>query len=171
MTAARIRHTPQRTAIREALEGAARPLSLAEILASAQAAVPTLGIATVYRALNQLVAQGWIRAVELPGENDRYEVASRVQHHHHHFRCLDCDRVYDIEGCAGDVARMAPRGFTVERHDITLYGRCASCRSMRQGSAPRSRARGRPQGVAGSRRADEVVRPRPARPGGGRRPT
>ena len=41
------RKTPQREAIREAIEAADRPLSPQEILELAQRAVPQLGIATV----------------------------------------------------------------------------------------------------------------------------
>jgi Fur family ferric uptake transcriptional regulator len=31
---------------------------------------------------------------------------------------------YDVPGCPGDLRRLAQRGFTVEDHDVTLYGRC-----------------------------------------------
>jgi Fur family ferric uptake transcriptional regulator len=38
-----------------------------------------------------------------------------------------------VPGCPGDLHRLAPRGFTVEQHDVTLYGRCRDCgrRGMR----------------------------------------
>ena len=49
------RSTRQRTAIRDALEAAQRPLLPQEVLDAAQAQVPSLGIATVYRNLKQLV--------------------------------------------------------------------------------------------------------------------
>ena len=120
------RSTRQRDAIRHVVEAAARPLSPTEILTAAQRSVPALGIATVYRAIKQLVADGIIRSVSLPGESDRYEIAESA--HHHHFQCMACRRVYDIAGCPGSLKRLAPRGFSVEHHDVTLYGRCAECR-------------------------------------------
>jgi Fur family transcriptional regulator, ferric uptake regulator len=32
-----------------------------------------------------------------------------------------------VHACPGDLAHMAPAGFRVEAHDITLYGQCADC--------------------------------------------
>lgn len=129
------RSTRQRTAIREAIASAARPLLAQEVLDRAQAEVPALGIATVYRNLKLMVDDGELRSVLLPGENPRYELAGHT--HHHHFQCVQCQRVYDVHACPGDLGRLAPAGFTVEDHDLTLYGRCIDCQPK---PARRSRA-------------------------------
>jgi Fur family ferric uptake transcriptional regulator len=120
------RSTRQRTSIRTALEKAGRPLLPAEILSAAQLEVPAMGLATVYRNLKQLIDAAEVAIVELPGEVPRYEIA---RHHHHHFRCNVCQRVFDIDKCPGDMKQLLPRGFTVEHHELTLYGRCSDCRS------------------------------------------
>ncbi|MCW8129453.1 MAG: transcriptional repressor [Planctomycetota bacterium] len=119
------RKTVQRQAIREAIEEASRPLSPQEVLDLARARVKRIGIATVYRTIKSLLAEGVLKAVDLPGEPPRYEPAGK--HHHHHFRCRTCNKVYEIEGCPKDLKRMAPRGFRVEGHDLVLYGLCAGC--------------------------------------------
>ncbi|WKB55385.1 Fur family transcriptional regulator [Eleftheria terrae] len=119
------RNTRQRSAIREAIVAAERPLLPQEVLEAAQPSVPGLGIATVYRNLKSLVEDGVLQAVTLPGENPRFEPAGRQ--HHHHFQCLRCQRVFDVHACPGDLSRLAPAGFTVEDHDLTLYGRCSDC--------------------------------------------
>jgi Fur family ferric uptake transcriptional regulator len=119
------RATRQRDAIRSAIESAKRPLSPQEVLEAARRAVRTLGMATVYRNLKRLVAEGSVRMITLPGESARYETG--VSAHHHHFQCTTCRRVYDVPGCPGNLRRMAPRGFRVEHHDVTLYGRCSDC--------------------------------------------
>jgi Fur family ferric uptake transcriptional regulator len=49
------------------------------------------------------------------------------QHHHHHFHCTACDRVFPIHACPGSMSDLAPPGFEVQHHDLTLRGRCASC--------------------------------------------
>ncbi len=119
------RNTRQRSAIREAVAQAGRPLLPQEVLDAAQLQVPGLSLATVYRNLRTLQDEGELRAVMLPGENARYEVAGHG--HHHHFQCRECGRVFEVEGCPGNLARLAPPGFEVEDHDITLYGRCREC--------------------------------------------
>ena len=123
------RHTRQRAAIREAIVAAARPLLPQEVLQAAQQQVPGLGIATVYRNLKGLVEEGELRAVHLPGENPRFESTGHA--HHHHFQCRQCQRVFDVHACPGDLSRLAPQGFTVEDHDLTLYGRCQECSTAR----------------------------------------
>ena len=123
------RHTRQRAAIREAIVAAARPLLPQEVLQAAQQQVPGLGIATVYRNLKGLVEEGELRAVHLPGENPRFEATGHA--HHHHFQCRQCQRVFDVHACPGDLSRLAPQGFTVEAHDLTLYGRCQECSTAR----------------------------------------
>lgn len=119
------RSTRQRTAIRTAIDAAGRPLSPQEVLEAAQAEVPALGLATIYRNLKQMVDAGEILVVMLPGESPRYEAARHE--HHHHFQCTNCKRVFDVHDCPGDLAKLAPKGFTVERHEITLYGLCDQC--------------------------------------------
>jgi Fur family ferric uptake transcriptional regulator len=84
-----------------------------------------MGIATVYRNIKSLLENGLIGTVYLPGENPRYE--SSHHHHHHHFHCRLCDKVYDIHDCPGNLQQLAPDGFQVDRHELTLYGTCGAC--------------------------------------------
>jgi Fur family transcriptional regulator, ferric uptake regulator len=82
-------------------------------------------LTTVYRKLELLIAEGAVQVITLITECPRYEMAESA--HHHHFQCNSCRRVYDVPGCLGDLRRLAARGFTVEHHDVTLYGRCRDC--------------------------------------------
>lgn len=119
------RDTQQRRAIRSVIEEASRPLSPREVLDGAQPRSPGLGIATVYRTLRTGVEGGWLRQVDLPGEAPRYEPTGKQ--HHHHFHCRICDRVYEIEGCPDGLVSLTPPGFSLEAHEVVLYGRCAQC--------------------------------------------
>ena len=119
------RQTRQRDTIRAALAAAGRPLGPQEVLAAARAELPGLGIATVYRAIKALLAEGWLRAVELPGSTPRYEVAGK--RHHHHFHCRACDGVFEVEACPAGIRGLLPGGFRLEEHEIILYGLCAVC--------------------------------------------
>lgn len=119
------RNTRQRTAIRQVIDSAGRPLSPQEVLLAAQAQVPRMSLATVYRNLKLLHEAAEIDAVSLPGDSPRYEACR--QGHHHHFQCTACERVFDVHACPGNLAAMAPPGFVVDHHELTLYGRCAEC--------------------------------------------
>lgn len=119
------RQTSQRAAIELSLREAEHPLSLDELLQTARAHAPGLGIATVYRNLKRLVEEGIVVPVLLPDEPARYEQAGKG--HHHHFRCRLCQRVYDVHACMGDLNRLLPAGFRLEAHEILLFGTCSDC--------------------------------------------
>ncbi|HAA57306.1 MAG TPA: transcriptional repressor [Myxococcales bacterium] len=120
------RKTEQRAVLKKVLKEADRPLSVQEIFEGAQSELPKIGLATVYRNIKALVEHEWLTVVDLPGESSRYEVAGKE--HHHHFHCKTCDRVFEIEGCVGgSIADLTPKGFSLEFHEIILYGRCDEC--------------------------------------------
>ena len=120
------RSTRQRSAIRQVIDEARRPLSPPEVLELAQQQVAAMGMATVYRNLKLLVDEGAVQMVTLPGDSPRYESAGHA--HHHHFQCEACGRVFDVHACPGDLSSMAPAGFQVSHDELTLYGLCADCR-------------------------------------------
>lgn len=126
------RNTRQRAAILGAIEAAGRPLSPTELHGMARSEAPALGLATVYRTIKSLLQEHRIREVSLPGEPARYEVAHLG--HHHHFKCTLCDRVFDIAECTTDWNTLAPAGFAVDAHEVTLFGRCSDC--VRGSSTP-----------------------------------
>jgi Fur family transcriptional regulator, ferric uptake regulator len=123
-----MRDTQQREAIRSVLLNAGRPLSIDEVYESAKNKVGSLGIATVYRNLKALQSEGWIIQVDLPGQSPRWEVPPEV--HHHHFLCLTCDKLYEIQVCSENLLHllhMLPEGYILEGHDILLQGQCDVC--------------------------------------------
>jgi Fur family ferric uptake transcriptional regulator len=128
------KNTRQRSAIQDVIGTAQRPLLPMEILTFTQDEIPELGLATVYRNLKLLLQAGTIQSVDLPGAPPRYEIAR--QPHHHHFQCRHCEQVFDIPGCPTDIEMIAPPGFAVERHELTLYGVCASCKGAAAAQPP-----------------------------------
>jgi len=119
--------TQQKLVLGAVFEHAKRPLTPAEIWEEARKKLPTLGIATVYRAIKQFVDEGQVRTVDVPGAAPHYE--STARHHHHFFLCQQCKRLFDLVGCVRGVKSLAPNGFRVKQHEIVLYGECATCAS------------------------------------------
>lgn len=120
------RQTRQRDTILQVLAAANGPLSVPEIFALGQKVLP-LGIATVYRTINLLLAAKEIQSVILPSGETRYE--SSDLGHHDHFQCRKCGHVFDLSVCPLhlDNGTIIPGGFIVEDHEMTLYGLCAKC--------------------------------------------
>lgn len=121
------RNTRQRGAIRRAFQRTNRPLGTGEVLELARAEVGGLGIATVYRNIRTLADEGWLAVVELPGTVPRYEINGKERHPH--FRCRQCDRVFEASGCVSSLTELVPPGFSLEDHELVLYGLCAECAS------------------------------------------
>lgn len=127
------RTTRQKRAIRSAFESEGRPLSTNEAFEAAQSVIDGLGIATVYRSIRSLLDDGWLTPIDVPGKGILYELAGKE--HHHHFSCTTCHRVFELDGCEADVVVPLPRGFHAIGHDVTIFGRCASCTSEQKSAA------------------------------------
>lgn len=121
-----LRSTRQRDVISRVLDEAQGPLTVAEILERAQADLPALGIATVYRTLKMLTQQHKIHPVALDGET-LYEASGRG--HHHHFSCNGCGKVFTLHTCPVSLpsGTVYAGGFVVQSHEVTLYGQCPEC--------------------------------------------
>ena len=75
--------------------------------------LPTIGIATVYRNLNQLAEMGEVIRIPQPGGNDRFD--ARVDEHYH-IRCPICGGLTDL---------LLPEGESTEelmRNACKLFG-------------------------------------------------
>ena len=102
-----------------------RPLRVDEVLDYGCRMVESLNKATVYRNLKLLVDDGWLNRVTHPSLGTLYERAGKS--HHHHFHCRQCNRTYELPGCARKDADIAPDRFVVEDYEIFLFGICPSC--------------------------------------------
>ena len=101
--------------------------------------LPRVSLGTVYRNLRLLVALGLVK--DLPGPHARFDGNLSD---HHHFTCLACGRIADVDGPLTEphsralMSRVASSGgFSVTHHRIEFYGRCAACRRKRAGRARR----------------------------------
>lgn len=85
-----------------------------------------VGLATVYRVLNQFVQAGVLTRTHLDGDRAVYELNDRD--HHDHIVCVRCGRVVEfvdpqIERRQREIA--AERGFELADHRLQLFGECA----------------------------------------------
>lgn len=118
-----MRYSKQREAVYSVLSHTDTHPNAAWIYARAREIVPNISLGTVYRNLDELVAEGRIKRVSASGSADRYDAAVG---NHAHFLCEQCGRVIDLDS-PKVVLPDAPVGVT--RCEITLYGICDECRS------------------------------------------
>ena len=93
--------------------------------------IPKISKGTVYRNLKVLKEAGKIREINLSGTVSRYEAAYSS---HYHFRCVNCDRVIDLDGPTLDdldskVARQT--GLKISYHHMEFCGLCHDCQSLK----------------------------------------
>jgi Fe2+ or Zn2+ uptake regulation protein len=126
------RYSPVRRRIVEALAGADRPQSVADLVR----AVPELAVSSAYRNLNVLAEAGTVTRVTTDDDAARYELAEAVtERHHHHLVCTGCGLVLDydpppaleLQLTSGLDAVARASGFVAESHRFDLFGRCAEC--------------------------------------------
>ena len=88
---------------------------------------PSVGLATVYRAVAAMEAAGFIEAL---GTRDGATLYARCAHagHHHHLMCTGCGAVTDVECTVDTGAAGGQAGFEVTGHRLVLYGLCGCCR-------------------------------------------
>lgn len=91
--------------------------------------LPNISLATVYRNLNQLAAEGMIRKIVGLDGSVHYD---HNMHNHYHFICNKCNKVYDVPyDVASDLEEkvLTQTGLEVTSHDISFKGICMACRS------------------------------------------
>ena len=95
----------------------------------------TVGRATVFRAVKQLVESQILDCIDFSDGTRLYRVCgervSGADHHHHHLACNVCHKIVDFHFCLPAEALKAigdAENFRIEGHSLTVYGVCQGCR-------------------------------------------
>lgn len=125
-----MRQTPLLKTVLSLLENSKKPLSVPEIGQLLQAQNLTPNKTTLYRILDKLQENGTVEALLLDPKVTYYELKT---HHHHHFRCQNCDKIQ----CVNDPElesqihaleeKLEAKGIKVEEHHFSLSGTCSTC--------------------------------------------
>lgn len=125
---ARQRSTRQRAAVSAALEGLNEFRSAQDLHALLRSRGESVGLTTVYRALQSLAEQGELDVLRRADGETIYRRCSAS--HHHHLVCRVCGRTVEVEGPAVEkwAARVAEaNGFVDVTHAVEVFGTCADC--------------------------------------------
>lgn len=117
--------TKQRELIIEAVRASNDHPTADELFHSIRPQLPTISLATVYRNLGILSAQGVIRKIEMPDGRDRFDW--RVTDHDH-FMCRGCGKLWDFNLTTPLTESIpAGMGFHVQDYALVVRGLCADC--------------------------------------------
>ncbi len=89
-----------------------------------------VGLATVYRALEMLVARGTIQAISLGDQQTYYQMQDNSRHGGHHLICLSCKKVIPLSACpVSELERQLSRrhDFAISYHILNFFGLCTNC--------------------------------------------
>ncbi len=103
-------------------------LTAQEVHRRAETHRPGIGLATVYRTLSVLAADGIVDVVSTEEREAAYRLCSAG--HHHHLVCSDCGAVIEIGDCdIGAVERALAKRyrFRITQHALSFKGLCAAC--------------------------------------------
>ena len=90
----------------------------------------TVGLATVYRALQALADSGEVDAVVTESGETLYRRCGATDAHHHHLRCRVCGTAVELDAPAVEAwaeAMGAKHGFVAIDHTVELTGVCSEC--------------------------------------------
>ncbi len=125
--------TPQRRAIIEVISQSQEHLTPADIYSKLKAKHRSIGLVTVYRALDMLERSGMLCEVHI-GDTCR-SYLKRPGGHHHHLICKGCDKVVDFSDCElDDLEQRVTKetGFSIDRHLLEFLGRCPECQAEKK---------------------------------------
>ena len=131
LSAAGLRRGGARRAVVEFLDAQRCCLSAQEIHDGIRDDGGTVGVASVYRALETLAALRLVQRVDVGDGIARFEPTGGDGQHHHHLVCDDCGRVepFTDERLEQALERAAGRlGYAMDQHEVVLRGACADCR-------------------------------------------
>jgi len=122
------RPTRQRAAVAAALADVEEFRSAQELHARLREAGDPVGLATVYRNLQAMAADGEIDMLRTDDGEAVYRACSTG--HHHHLVCRVCGRTVEVEGPTVEAWAnkvSAEHGFTDVHHTLEIFGTCAGC--------------------------------------------
>lgn len=130
MAATSRRPTRQRAAVESLLSASAEFCSAQDLHARLRADGTNVGLATVYRTLQAMEAEGQVDMLRTDDGEAAYRLCSTG--HHHHLVCRTCGVAVEVEGptverWAAKVA--ADNGFHDVSHTVEIFGSCAACAS------------------------------------------
>ncbi|MFT4148268.1 MAG: Fur family transcriptional regulator [Micrococcaceae bacterium] len=93
----------------------------------------SIGLATVYRIVQNMVDDGMLDSLNLGGTKTLYRLCT-VEEHHHHLVCTHCGMSIEFEAPAieKEATSIAQKhNFTDVKHSVEIFGLCPKCQNLK----------------------------------------
>jgi Fur family ferric uptake transcriptional regulator len=139
LSRAGVRLTPSREIVANILHNTPRHLSAEDIYIKAVQINPSIGLTTVYRALELFTGIGIVQKFDFGDGKSRYELTKDPQNadHHHHLICMKCKKIINYDDFVEEELELMKKTekalskkhkFKIMHHIIHFYGICEQCR-------------------------------------------
>jgi Fur family ferric uptake transcriptional regulator len=111
-------------------------LSAEDVYLAVRRMLPGIGMATVYRNLEFLTRQGFLKRYQFGESRSRYELNDDKSDHHHHIICTKCGKINDYSEfieremmLMKDLEKKLLRkyNYKISSHQLHFYGLCDKC--------------------------------------------
>jgi Fur family ferric uptake transcriptional regulator len=133
------RETRQRIAVSAALDEVDSFVSAQQLHSLLRDQGDGVGLATVYRTLQQLAEDGEVDVLRTSETESMYRRCSTG--HHHHLICRRCSRTIEVDNPAVEQWALriaAESGFTDVSHVVEIFGTCATCAAATPAPLPQT---------------------------------
>lgn len=127
----KLKTTPRRKAVISLFEDSGACLGPYDVYDKLKNKLPTLGLPTVYRILEELSKAGILIQSLSEDRQLRYMLCSHPHEHHHHFTCRKCKKVEAVKFCNFNrVSSFIEKNLNakVEGHHLQIEGLCSKCK-------------------------------------------
>ena len=132
----RLRVTPQRVLVMEALSSAGGHMTADAIMRWTAERYPAINLATIYRTLDVLTSAGLVTQTDLGGDATYFELVGDSLHHH--LVCQHCGVVTDVDDAILAPVRervLREKGFLASARHMAIFGVCRGCHEAQRAQA------------------------------------
>jgi len=120
-----IKVTPQRLAMVELMDMHGH-ISVRDIFSKIKSNFPSLSLATVYKNINAMVENSFIKELKIVGQDAKYEL---IKEEHSHIICKKCGKVEDISIEIDALVSTASKisHYHIDESNLQFFGACPDC--------------------------------------------
>ncbi len=123
--------TPKRKAVIELFLKKKKRMHPYEVLAGIKNLLPSVGLPTIYRILDEFKKVGILIQVFSDDCQLYYSLCSMPEAHHHHFLCRKCKKIEEVDYCNfKELSKFIEKKHNckVESHLLQIEGLCGKCK-------------------------------------------